>query len=53
MASFNPEDYKKRASTRVKPISEDDEIVVSGISGRFPNSANIAEFSDNLYNKVI
>jgi fatty acid synthase, animal type len=30
----------------------EDEIVISGISGRFPNSNNVAEFSDNLYNKV-
>lgn len=27
-------------------------IVISGISGRFPNSRNLTEFSDNLYNKV-
>lgn len=30
----------------------DDEIVLSGISGRFPNSKNMNEFSANLYNKV-
>ncbi|CAO1315088.1 unnamed protein product [Diamesa serratosioi] len=29
-----------------------DKIVISGISGRFPNSNNMQEFSDNLYNKV-
>lgn len=29
-----------------------EEIVISGISGRFPNSMNMAEFSHNLYNKV-
>ncbi|GBN02031.1 Fatty acid synthase [Araneus ventricosus] len=28
------------------------EIVISGISGRFPESDNIAEFSQNLFNKV-
>ena len=27
-------------------------IVVSGISGRFPKSKNVSEFSDNLYNSV-
>lgn len=32
--------------------SEDDEIVMSGLSGRYPNSANVAEFAHNLYNKV-
>lgn len=52
MATYNYEDYLKRAETRVHPISEDDEIVVTGVSGRFPNSSNVAEFSDNLYNKV-
>lgn len=30
----------------------DDEIVISGISGRFPSSANVAELAQNLYNKV-
>lgn len=29
-----------------------DEIVVSGIAGRFPNSNNMREFEFNLYNKV-
>ncbi|XP_070494680.1 fatty acid synthase-like [Chironomus tepperi] len=30
----------------------DNDIVVSGISGRFPNSNNVREFANNLYNKV-
>lgn len=29
-----------------------DEIVISGIAGRFPNSNNMYEFEYNLYNKV-
>lgn len=29
-----------------------EEIVVSGMSGRFPKSHNIEEFENNLYNKV-
>jgi fatty acid synthase len=29
-----------------------DEIVISGIAGRFPKSDNVAEFADNLYNKI-
>ena len=29
-----------------------DEIVISGMAGRFPNSYNIDHFSRNLYNKV-
>lgn len=30
----------------------DDEVVISGVSGRFANSRNIAELSHNLYNKI-
>lgn len=29
-----------------------EDIVVSGISGRFPKSNNMREFANNLYNKV-
>lgn len=29
-----------------------DEIVISGIAGRFPNSNNVADFAHNLYNKI-
>lgn len=31
--------------------NDDNEIVISGISGRFPRSPNIKEFEHNLYNK--
>lgn len=30
----------------------DDEIVITGISGRYPNSDNFREFEHNLYNKI-
>jgi Beta-ketoacyl synthase, N-terminal domain len=30
----------------------ENEIVISGMSGRFPNSANVTEFADNLYNSI-
>lgn len=30
----------------------DNEIVISGISGRFPRSSNLKEFEENLYNKI-
>lgn len=30
----------------------EDDIVISGISGRYPNSHNIEEFAFNLYNKI-
>ncbi|XP_075976879.1 fatty acid synthase-like [Anticarsia gemmatalis] len=29
-----------------------DEVVISGISGMFPNSGSVLDFMDNLYNKV-
>lgn len=32
--------------------ANDSAIVISGISGRFPQSDNMNEFADNLYNKV-
>lgn len=28
------------------------EIVISGVSGRFPSSNSVTEFKDNLFNKV-
>ncbi|XP_070507532.1 fatty acid synthase-like [Chironomus tepperi] len=31
--------------------NDDNEIVISGISGRFPRSINVKEFEHNLYNK--
>lgn len=33
-------------------VNPDEEIVISGIAGRFPNSKNLEEFSYNLYNKI-
>lgn len=30
----------------------DDDIVISGISGRFPNARNLNIFSENLFNKI-
>jgi hypothetical protein len=43
---------KPELFSRAFAMSPDDEIVISGIAGRFPKSANVTEFSDNLYNKV-
>lgn len=33
-------------------VEHPDDIVISGISGRFPNSDNVAEFGFNLFNKI-
>lgn len=35
-----------------KFIAENEEIVISGMSGRFPESDNTEEFASNLYNNV-
>lgn len=32
--------------------SDSDDIAITGISGRFPKSNNMQEFSNNLYNKI-
>jgi len=33
-------------------LEEGEEIVISGMSGRFPESDSTDEFAENLYNKV-
>ena len=33
-------------------VDAEEEIVISGIAGRFPNSDNMKEFQENLLNKV-
>jgi acyl transferase domain-containing protein len=38
--------------SRAFATSPQEEIVISGISGRFPKCADVSEFADNLYNKV-
>lgn len=43
----------KTVNARIRPESADDEIVISGISGKFPMAKNVHELSHNLYNKVI
>lgn len=37
---------------RVFAENDDSEVVISGMSGRFPNSRNIADLDYHLYNKV-
>lgn len=41
-----------RIRSRARALTYEDEIVISGISGKFPSSSNMYEFADNLYNKV-
>jgi hypothetical protein len=33
-------------------LKECEEIVISGVGGRFPESDTVDEFANNLYNKV-
>lgn len=37
---------------RVFPKSPEDEIVISGMAGRYPDCDNVEDFRDHLYNKV-
>ena len=40
------------AQTWKKPQIMDEDIVISGMSGRFPESDSTDEFAQNLYNGV-
>lgn len=33
-------------------MEEENDVVITGIGGRFPKSKNVEEFASNLYNKV-
>jgi fatty acid synthase len=33
-------------------LKEGEDVVISGMSGRFPESDSVDEFAHNLYNKV-
>ena len=46
-----PKEHMKLFS-RAFPLTSGDEIVISGVSGRFPNSNNMHDFAHNLYNKI-
>lgn len=37
---------------RIFPSSLDDEIVISGVAGRYPICDNVGELRENLFNKV-
>ncbi|XP_055326066.1 fatty acid synthase-like [Sitodiplosis mosellana] len=42
----------KTVDARIRAASPGDEIVITGVSGKFPNAENVAEFAKKLYNKV-
>ncbi len=35
-----------------KFLKENEDVVISGVGGRFPESDTVDEFAQNLYNKV-
>lgn len=48
-------DYKSNRDkkfSRVFAENDEVEIVISGMSGKFPNAHNVAEYEYKLYNKV-
>lgn len=47
-----PSIHDPKLLSRTHAATPGDEIVISGISGKFPNSKNVEEYAANLYNKV-
>lgn len=47
-----PSIHEPKFFSRTHPSTPGDEIVISGVAGKFPNSKNVEEFAENLYNKV-
>ena len=45
-------DPSKKYFSRVYALTPEDEICITGISGRFPSSINMHEYAHNLYNKI-
>ncbi|EDV90847.1 GH19666 [Drosophila grimshawi] len=42
---------KNKKYSRSRPDTDGDDIVISGMAGKFPNCKNISEYEYNLYNK--
>lgn len=49
---MNPSKDSQSVNARIYPACADDEIVITGIAGKFPNAKNVSELSQKLYNKV-
>lgn len=47
-----PSPPEPRLYSRAYPATLDDEVVISGMAGKFPRCENVQAFKDNLYNKV-
>ncbi|XP_023309306.2 fatty acid synthase [Lucilia cuprina] len=52
ISSTSGSEKKYKKYSRIFPETEGDDIVISGISGKFPNCHNTAEYEYNLYNKI-
>lgn len=50
--STNENSKKLGDKCRIFPSTPDDEIVISGVAGRYPSSDNVDDFRENLFNKV-
>lgn len=46
------EDSVRQNGWKNRMVEPGEEIVISGISGRFPESRNMKHFQENLFNKV-
>ena len=43
---------KFKKYSRIFPETDGDDIVISGMAGKFPNCRNVDEYKYSLYNKV-
>ncbi|XP_043067726.1 fatty acid synthase isoform X1 [Drosophila bipectinata] len=43
---------KNKKYSRSRPETDGDDIVISGMAGKFPNCSNITEYEFKLYNKI-
>lgn len=48
----NSDNWRDDINYRKRRWFVDDDIVISGISGRYPKSENVQQFKENLFNKV-
>lgn len=53
LANHSKRKVYKSSNTNPAAVTPSDEIVISGISGKFPNSDNVEELAYHLYNKVL
>lgn len=47
-----PSLHDPKLLSRTFSASPAEDIVISGVSGKFPNSDNVEQYAHNLYNKV-